>query len=347
MELAGFHLFKRGDLDSAVYYYRFISKLDTINEIWGRAAVSLAYIAGNRNETEVRDSIYQVVLEKMPEGDFTRYAAKALGIPIENEQTDSLYQRYMNAEDLWWDADDPITARKEYIAIADIADSSSDIRMKALLAAAYLSRKVINDDTLALSLYAAIADEFEETEAGRLAGRRTDTRSIDGGEDEMVKGNEEFEDGISEFGEIDRSTISAGFTMDGELIEVDDRIYEPDELDELPLLMTNPKKLQRYVSRYYPDEVRGENIKSRVEIEFIIQPSSEISDVRITFTEMPGRGFEEAAQDVMNRLNYSAGKRMGKKVQTRMKQVLVFEDEDQSGTGKSVKPEVKIKGEVD
>jgi outer membrane protein assembly factor BamD (BamD/ComL family) len=342
MELAGFHFFQRNDPDSAVYYYRLVANVDTVNEIWGRAVAALAFIAGNRNEESVRDSLYQLMYEKMPENDFKRYAAKALGMLVEIEKTDSLYQKFMETENLWFKSDNPVAARDEYLKIAEIADSSSDIRAKALLAAAYLSRKVIKDDSLALTLYIAIAEEYKGTEAGRLAERRTDTRRIEQDKEEIAQGDEQKGIDSAESDDTGLNIFDKGFTLDGE-IEDDDRIFEPDEVDELPMLTTSPKKLQKYISQYYPDEIRGENIKSRVEIDFIVQPSSEISDVKITFTDTPGQGFEEAAQEVMNHLRYSPGKRMGRKVQTRMKQVLVFEDEDQSEIEKSVIPEIKIK----
>ncbi|MCF7809613.1 tetratricopeptide repeat protein [bacterium] len=340
MELAGFHFFQRNDPDSAVYYYNMVANLDTVNEIWGRAVAALAFIAGNRDDGFKRDSLYKLLYEKMPETDFSRYASKALGMQVETQETDSLYQRFIKTENLWWKSDNQVEARDEYLRIAEIADSASDIRAKALLAAAYLSRKVIKDDSLALALYTTIAEEYKDTEAGRLAARRIDKNRIKQNQDEVVKGNEQMEIDGTESNLTGVGDFRRDFTMDDGI--EDDRIYEPDEVDELPRLLTNSRKLQGYISQYYPEEISGENITSRVEINFIVQPSSEISEVEIAFIDRPGQGFEDAALEVMKHLKYTAGKRMGKKVRIRMKQVLIFEEEEE-GAGeidKFDKPEM-------
>lgn len=328
MELAGYHLFKRNDEDSAAYYFRILIDREDAGDRWARAIASLAYINKLRGDTTSNDSLYRLILERMSEGSFVDYAKDALGYDTIEEETDSLQVMLDKAESLWLDKDDPIASRELYLKVVDLCDSASVIRPRALLAAAYISRKVISDDSVALVLYKTIAEDYAQSEFGRLAKKRSDLDRIAELDGESINKEVPFDDSGKRRSGFPEDLTDDDITLISESEQEPEKVYNPEDVDILPKLITSPKKLKTFLRIYYPDQVSSSELMNRVEIEFVVRKNSEITDITILESEPTGQGFEEAAKMVMNKLKYKAGRREGRKVPVLMKQILVFEKEE-------------------
>jgi len=331
-DLAEFHLFERDDLDSAEFYLRKPAEKSDSSEIWGRSIASLAYIAKTRGDTTARDSLFELILTKMPEGVFGNRARLVLDYPVEPEEIDSLSLMFDQAEIHWFVEDDPMRAREVYYKIAEQADSASDNRARALLAAAYLSRKILAEDSLAGELYAVIVDEFRGTPYADVSRDRASQRQEDDekqAEDtpadsgmSVDKWREPHEEFMPDF--LDRTP-----DLGSEETDLPDKIYDPNEVDELPQLLTSTSRLKNFIRSYMPEhEPDAEVVRGRVELQFVVTESGKIRNIEVLTADPPDLGYEEAAQRVLRRLRYRAGRYHGQEVSTRMKQVFVFEEDD-------------------
>ncbi|HHE47109.1 MAG TPA: tetratricopeptide repeat protein, partial [Bacteroidetes bacterium] len=331
-DLAEFHLFERNDLDSAEFYICKSAAVDDSSEIWGRSIASLAYIAKARGDSASRDSLYRLILARMPHGPFADRARIVLGLPIEPQEVDSLSLLLDQAESCWLDDDDPARAREIYHEVAERADSTSDVRARAMLAEAYLSREALRDDSTAYRLYAAIADQFSGTSFGRISKARTrgrleaDRERQAGGPDSAGKG---MEQGFELYNGLEPELIDEGSGADYEGIIQPEKVFEPDDVDELPQMLTSVSGLRNLVRTYAPKPVPGaEATAGRVEMQFVVDKTGMITEVEVTSVDPPGMGFEEAARKVLKKLRYRAGRYHGQKVSTRMKQLFVFGEDD-------------------
>ena len=328
LDLAGFHLFKRNDSDSAAYYFSRLTGSNIPDVLWARATASLAYIARQQGDTTAYDSLYGLILERMPGGVFSQRDRSVLGYPVEEAVTDSLKVMYENAEQYWFDENNPERALEIFLSIADLADSTAEICASSLISAAYISRTVMFDDSTALELYDRVAKEFSGTPYGRFCKKisRELRDKLKSRDRDLNEKKDAFEKSVFKKDDTLIGTAASGsgtyFSMD-EPYEPD-RVYDPMDVDELPELMTTKKKLKNYIRRFYPDEPADEGIPGRVELEFIVTAEGAVINIEVFSADPMGLGFEEAAQDVLTKLTFKAGWYHGRMVSVRMKQLFIF-----------------------
>jgi len=321
-ELAGYHLFKRNDLDSSTCYFTSLAEDYETGETWGRIIASLAYIAKAQGDTAAHDSLYESILDRMEGGPFVEQAHRVLGHSVSEVEIDSLLVMFEDAEDMWLEKDDPQRAREMYLTIADNADSASENRARALFAAAYLSRKALHDDSLAAVLYINIAENFTQTPYGRLAKDRSRGKVRD------EKPGGRLSEPAPESDDMLLESIPIETEREGDITDFPEKIYDPNDVDVLPEMLTSSSLLKNYLRSYAPVLPFGEEVSGRVELKFVVGKYGEVTDVIVLSVEPDGKGYEEAAQEVLAKIRYKAGRYHGRTVAVHMKQVFVFEKSD-------------------
>ena len=102
-------------------------------------------------------------------------------------------------------------------------------------------------------------------------------------------------------------------------------VYNPDDVDDLPELLTPRAMLKSYTSMNYPFELFGQEVTGEIEIEIVIDSFGKIVDSKILSVVPENQGFEEASMKVLDQLEYRAGRMRGKSVSVKIKQKLKFE----------------------
>jgi len=203
--------------------------------------------------------------------------------------------------------------------VANQSDSSSSVRAQALLAAAYLSFHEIGEDSISLDLYNIVKEEYSGSEFNEVA--RDIIKRIKGSKDdeepekEDAEIRDDYDDFYSELEDEERY----------EQQEKEVKIYEADNVDDLPRLMTNKSAIQNLTRTYYPFGSLSDNIRARVMVKFVVQSNGEITDMEIESENPEDKGFGNAAESVLKELEYNPGRRHGKRVAVYMKQEFVFE----------------------
>ncbi|MDP8240232.1 MAG: tetratricopeptide repeat protein [Candidatus Hatepunaea meridiana] len=295
------------------------------DEIWERAVASLAYIARVNGDTAKYDSLYRLILEELPDGPFALQVRVALGLSDGDEEVDSLKMKFEEAETYWLDNDSAQYAREMFMRIAEQADSLSDIRARALLAAAYLLRKELYEDSIATEIYSIVTDEFKNTPWERLAKERSRSKYeadrpglADMDEDKKRIDKTGFYDELSP----DYDNFESDYLHDD--LDQPDKVYDPNDVDELPKLKTSSSMLKNYIRSNYPEEALFDDISGKVELEFVVDRNGKTTDINVLSVEPAEYRFEEAAQDVLKRLKYRPGSYHGRPVAVRIKQVFTF-----------------------
>ncbi len=320
-ELADFHLFERSDHDSAAIYLHSLIETELPEETWGRVTASLAYIALAEGDSAAHDTLYRQILDLMPDGEFGNRARQVLGLPPLDEKGDTLSALFDAAEIAWLSGEDPVRARELYLTAADMADSASEARARALMAAAYLSRRLIGEDSLAEVLYASIEEEFKGTDYAKLARKRNRDRLGKGGGAEEAFPGEQFYDQPPGTFDAEGEMFFPETGLSGEWAG----IFEIKDVDEPPMLVTSQQMLDNYLRSYYPLDAYDNKISGVVELEFVVGIGGELSEIKVLSVEPEEMGFKEAARQVIRRLRYHPGRHQGQPVSVRMRQELVFD----------------------
>jgi TonB family protein len=277
---------------------------------------TLAYIARERGDTLLSDSLYTQILQTPPSDAWRSRARKALGLddltPTPTGQTAQLID---SAEALWQVNNDIDAARLLYILASEVADSSDTLAARALLAAARITRVGLGQDSLAGLLYAEVTKRFPgsahakaaQKYAPRSAGRAEPRQR----QAEMEKLPEEVDDGSDPFAQVMAPAEN-------------EEVFAPDKVDEPPQLLTLPEIVDSYLRSYYPFEAYSERLRGRVELNITVRTSGEVTDVEVSKVEPEGYGFDEAARQVLSSCNFRPGRMKGKPVSVRFKQVFTF-----------------------
>ena len=326
--LAEFNLFSRNDIDSAGRYYRLARDSALTDSLWGRAVAALAYIARVGGDSTASDSLYRAILDRNPDEELARGVKQQLGTEVENLKPDSISLLIQSAENVWLKDGNANRARELYIQAAGWADSSSNQRARALLAAAYLSQRVLREDSLARIFYVQVESGFKNSAYARVAQRRINPEQPDlaasGGRIKprvyQAQSQEEFELGVEPpFGD------STG---------KQERVYEADDVDEPPQLVTTPNQITNLVRSNYPFQAFDDALNCKVLLKLVVGASGEITQPEIESIDTTGLGFEDAAMLVLKKLRYRPGRIQGRPVTVRIKQEIDFNsDAMKSGGG--------------
>ncbi len=338
--IANDYLFLPGYLDSAGYYFKLAIDSEISEEEWAKAISSLAYIAHVQGDTTRHDSLLNEIIERLPDTDMSIRAQKALGVYEEIEAIDTLAVFLREAEKHWFSEDNPRTTREIYIDIANQADSSSNVRARSLLAAAFISFKRLGEDSTARDFYTLIREEYKNTDYADKA--RDMLKRLDAKEKKEEKkdkngealGEKQAEKRKTERGEkdLDRERIYDDpmmyddfYGVDDGGLEEDDKVYEPDEVDMLPKMQTSSNIVESLLRSNYPFKLIGQEIVGEVELEFVVLFNGEITEIEVVSAEPENEGFEEAAEKVLNEIDFRPGRFRGRNVSVRLKQKFSFE----------------------
>jgi len=317
LSLAELHLFDRQSLDSAQFYVDILLSTGLDSVLWARCIATKAYIVGSRSDTAAYDSLYRLILEKPPTSDWKTRAEDALGIKAKIPPATQAAALIDSAEALWREQGDAEAARLLYLLAAEVADSGDTAAARGLMAAAYITRSVIGQDSLAKNLYAEVSTRFPGTayakaaqkRAPRVAGKQPRSPAIPMEGDASV---------AEDFYEPDlRHESLPGMPM-GE------QVFESDKVDEIPVLITSQQMIDDYLRSYYPFEAYSDQMSGRVEVSMVVRANGEITDINVVRSDPEGYGFDEAAIQVMAMVAYRPGRKDGKPVDVRMKQSFQF-----------------------
>lgn len=93
------------------------------------------------------------------------------------------------------------------------------------------------------------------------------------------------------------------------------KIFSVGSLDRVPEARAQTRPL-------YPDSARREGLEGKVEIEYVVGPSGEVVNVRVLSSS--DRRFEEPTLRAVSKWRFEAGKKEGRAVSFRMRQVISF-----------------------
>ncbi|MFC2150654.1 tetratricopeptide repeat protein [Calditrichota bacterium] len=321
-ELGGFHLFSRLDADSAEYYIRQSLRGRQSKEIWSKSLATLAHIERKRGNTAAHDSLYTLIAEEAPEGEFRSKARSMLGMKAE-VHTDSMEIFLASAENSWRTDMAPQLARQNYLDIVNSADSSSDYRARALLAAAYISWKELKEDSLAMQLYDLVSEQYPGTKFADVANDY-----MEPSRDRKKKADRELKDAEEEANpKQDMFSGKASRLLNFDEDELDQRdttVYAAADVDVLPEMKTSPEEMDELIRQFYPLEGQIDSIEGLVEVEFVVTARRRIKDITILSAEPPGYQFDSAGKQIVGELSFKPGKLKGNAVDVRMKQVIKF-----------------------
>ncbi len=330
---ASFHLFDRNAIDSAQVYLHRVNEMnyppfDSVSlkldvapeELWTRTVASLAYIARMDGKVSRSDSLLSLIIEKLPDSKWSNQAKQALGRAV-SLQDDSLKARFMEAESVWRDDNKLLLARDLFYELVNIADSSSELRARSMLAAAYLSRRIVEEDTLALWLYAVLEDQFKNTLYSKYARDQKRIMTKDKNVLDEPEQDAEIEWEVMPDEEDDWDILRRDDHFES---QKEEKVYLPDEVDYLPEMVTSEAKVDTYISSNYPFTAFSDGVEGMVELEFTIGTNGELYDIEVVLVEPEGREFANAARKVLEKLMYNPGRYHGRKVPVRLKQQFAF-----------------------
>lgn len=328
-ELGNFYFFIPSERDSSISYFQDVVSMEPYDEVWGGAVTSLAYFERLRGDSASYDSLLGLIIEKLQEGSSFEKASRALGLISDEVAIDSAEVQLREAEDFWFSTADPVAARDRYLSVANYADSTSTVRARALLAAAYISLFKIGEDTIARDFYKIVMDEFPKTDfaqnARDLSGRYGQPgaappvdreRKIDDRKEPPLDPYYEDED-FGGSGIYDRFEVDPGLD--------EEEVFEPDRVDELPELITSLSVIRNLTRSYYPFEAMSEALRAVVELEFVVGVNGEIRDVEVVTENPEDMGFGKASIEVLMEFEYDAGWYQGRKVAVKIKQRIIFD----------------------
>ncbi|MBT3231274.1 MAG: tetratricopeptide repeat protein [Calditrichaeota bacterium] len=329
-ELGNFYFFIPSERDSSISYFQMISKMEPFDDVWGSAVTSLAYFEKLLGDTASYDSLLNVIIGNLSDGSSFEKANRALGLTDDEIEIDSLEIQYQEAEDFWFATNNPVAARERYLNVANSTDSTSTVRARALLAAAYLSVFKIGEDTIAGDFYKIVMEEYPKTDYARSA-REIHNRFGEPGDQPFGEEEEGLNDKSKpppvdpyfEEDEFGGSGIYDRFEIDPDLD--DEEVFEPDRVDELPDLITSPNTIRNLTRSNYPFEAMSDNIRAIVELEFVVGARGEIRDIEVVSENPEEKGFGKAAMIVLMELEYEPGWYRGRQVAIKIKQEIIFD----------------------
>jgi TonB family protein len=272
--------------------------------------------------------LLNVVLDLNPDPLTTNQIYQRLGREVAEIVEDPLIVLVNQAEDIWLKEKQPRLARDHYLQIAEKADTTSDLRARVLLASAHSSLIELGEDSTAREYYELIKKDFSGSEYSQVA--RDKLTMIDKHKPLPEPEEEpELEEPAAEEAPADSLTIGMPFDDFGilEPEEIVERIvYDPEDADVLPELAIPLKIFQNLVKNAFPSEFFGEDIEVEVWVEFVVEPSGNVTDLEVLSIDPDEPEFDFAARKVMETVRYKPGRVKGKFSSIRMKQKLLFKE---------------------
>ncbi len=335
-KLAGYYLFNGTEKDSSVYFFKKVMDYDSLaTDLKIRTLGSLSYLAMSDGDTAAHDSLLNIVLGLNPDEVTTNRIYKRLGMEMTTSAKDPLIILIDEAEKLWIHQKQPATARDYYLQIAAKADSTSDLRARVLLAAAFISMKALGEDSTARVLYEQVKEEFSGSEYARVARdkvarinkHKPPPEPEPEPEPEPDPEKPMVEDALAE-GMPHGLPEDFPFEdfMGDEPEAVERRVYNPEDADDLPEMAIPIKVFNELINNTYPFEFLGQDLEVEVWVEFVVEPSGNISDLQITSMNPDEPEFEDATRKVMEIVRYKPGRVKGKISSIRMKQKILFKE---------------------
>ena len=168
--LGEFFLLKYENYDSAKYSYNYFVNNFEDSILTPKAYYALSFIYDNIYRDSLKtDSINSVILKKYPETIYAKKlknedVAETKQVNVADEKSKKLFHE---AEDLLFN-DKYEDAIRVYRQIAE-TDSGSIWAQKSRYAVAYVYEKYLTDTSEAIKTYSVLADEYPQTEFGKIA----------------------------------------------------------------------------------------------------------------------------------------------------------------------------------
>jgi len=166
---AEFFLLTLANNDSAVALYKAFTKLSADTALVPKAYYALYYIYAHELEMpDKADSIRQIILQDYPETSYAAYFKSKKTTARKITDDDSLYKHlYEEGETLMFDG--RFEEAIDIFTQIAVEDSGSEFAKKARYASAWIYEKKLDDIPGAVHAYTILANEYPQSEAGKLA----------------------------------------------------------------------------------------------------------------------------------------------------------------------------------
>ncbi len=164
MALAEILFFNFDKPDSAARLYETIIENQVDSSISTSAMYSLGYLYQNILQDSIKaDSVLNSLIVFNPESEQAKGAKKLLGIPIVEDKIDSAFIFFKNAENAYWEEENPDKAIELYEYVIEHYPES-EYAPKSAFARAWMYEKILIQPEQALELYKNFVEQWPETE---------------------------------------------------------------------------------------------------------------------------------------------------------------------------------------
>ena len=327
LDIANHYLFIDEFRDSSLYFFDIYLANDLNDEEWGKAISSISYIYFVSGDSTRQHEYDAMIIERLTEGNYVKGARRNLGLATLKAEIDTFEVYFEAAEKLWMLEDNPMAAREVYINIGELADSTSDVRARALYASAYLSRHIIGNDSIAQGYFKRVQTEFSGSDFAKSARNAINLAFVNyTGKSAKSDDNKiSLRDDLNDNYRMPKDDYGEQF--EDEFYDEPEKIYDAKDIDvdDFPELTTPRMMLESLQETYYPFRARSGNISGTVELEFLVDDRGGVSEIIIISEEPADYEFGEAAIEVLEQLRYRGGRYRGIPVTIRMNQRFVFD----------------------
>jgi tetratricopeptide (TPR) repeat protein len=166
---AEFFLLSLSNYDSAAAGYASFIQVSEDSLLVPKAHYALYYIYGYELNDQVKaDSLKQIILSDYPDSPYAHFLTTQDGTFKEQEEQESPYKfLYLQGEAMM--SDERYLEAIDYFNQIAEEDSGSDLAQKARYATAWIYENKMEDVENAVSAYAVLAEEYPNSDAGRIA----------------------------------------------------------------------------------------------------------------------------------------------------------------------------------
>ncbi|MBD3314662.1 MAG: tetratricopeptide repeat protein [Chitinivibrionales bacterium] len=153
--------------DSALHYFESVAHDTTSDTQTKRKAFYAdAWISKHMKGDSARsDSLFELILTRYPATVHAKRAQKEMGFEITvMTREDSARQAFRDAENIYFEHGDALTAVNTYYRVAKAYPDQKDIASRSIYAAAWLCDNILYKEVTAKKLYSSLCDSFPESE---------------------------------------------------------------------------------------------------------------------------------------------------------------------------------------
>lgn len=322
LEIANHYLFIDDFRDSSLYFFNIYLSNELDDEEWGKTISSISYLYLMSGDSVRQKEYDERIIERLSDGKYFNRARQNLGFETLEAEIDTFDVYFKAAESLWLNENNPTAAREVYLNISELADSSSDIRARALYASAYLSRHIFGEDSIAQGYYKLVQDEYSGSDLARSARSAINIAHVNY-TGKSKKNKQSIREDLDQIDELPVDLFNDSFE-DDYFSELENKIYDAKEVDDIPELTTSTSTLESLQDTFYPFKARSENLFGEVELQFIVGIRGDITGVKVISEEPEEYEFGVSAMEVLKQLHYRGGRYRGEPVTVRMKQRFAF-----------------------